>query len=59
MSLICPQLIETGRALKASNSGGSRSLAATATRLPTTIHTAHETFHQALDEIECNIVRVT
>ncbi|TVY35405.1 hypothetical protein LSUB1_G005805 [Lachnellula subtilissima] len=50
-------LIETGRALRASDQNGSRSLVGATSRLPTTIPSAAETFHQALDDLECEIFR--
>lgn len=53
------QLIETGRALRSSDKEGSRTLANANTRLRSTIPSAIENFHQALDELECDIVRAT
>ncbi|KAF4624188.1 hypothetical protein G7Y89_g13986 [Cudoniella acicularis] len=50
-------LIETGRALKTSTKDGGRALASTNTRLQSTIPSAVETFQQALDELECDILR--
>ncbi|KAH8667999.1 hypothetical protein BGZ60DRAFT_515447 [Tricladium varicosporioides] len=50
-------LIETGRALKASNKDGGRALASSNARLQATIPTTAENFQQALDELESDILR--
>lgn len=51
-----PKLIETGRALRASDKEGGRTLANSNTRLRSTIPLAAENFHQALDDLESDIV---
>ncbi|RDL39446.1 uncharacterized protein BP5553_03786 [Venustampulla echinocandica] len=50
-------LIETGRALKTSTKDGRRALSSNNPRLQSTIPPAVETFQQALDELECDILR--
>jgi hypothetical protein len=52
------QLIETGKALRSSNKEGGKTLANAKTRLSSTIPSAIENFHLALDEMECDIVRI-
>ncbi|KAI6715792.1 hypothetical protein PZA11_006097 [Diplocarpon coronariae] len=56
-SMINGILIETGKALRHSKKDGSRSLDAVNTRLRTTIPTMAEHFHEALDDLESDIVR--
>jgi len=56
-SMINGILIETGRALRSSDKEGGRTLANANTRLRSTIPSAIENFHQALDELECDILR--
>lgn len=51
------KLIETGKALRSSDKEGGRTIANSSTRLRSTIPSAIENFHQALDELECDIVR--
>ncbi|KAL3423205.1 hypothetical protein PVAG01_04952 [Phlyctema vagabunda] len=56
-SMINGILIETGRALRPIDKDGSRTLAPTNARLQSTLPSAVENFHQALDELESDIVR--
>lgn len=56
--LISSKLIETGKALRPSNKDGGRTLATVNTRLRTIIPSAAENFHMALDDLECDIVRM-
>jgi hypothetical protein len=53
-----PKLIETGRALRPSDKEGGRSLTNAGTRLKSTVPGAVESFHQALDDLEYDIVRM-
>jgi hypothetical protein len=57
LKLTLGKLIETGKALRAADKDGGRTIAASSTRLRSTIPSAIENFHQALDELECDIVR--
>lgn len=57
--LILRQLIETGKAFRFSSKEGGKSLGSARTRLSTTLPSTVENFHQALDELECDIVRET
>jgi len=50
-------LIETGKALRASDKESGRTVASANARLRSTIPSAIDNFHQALDEIEADIVR--
>jgi hypothetical protein len=56
--LTIEQLIETGKALRVNNKESGRTVASANARLRTTIPSATDNFHQALDELECDIVRV-
>ncbi|KAI9052209.1 hypothetical protein LZ554_003568 [Drepanopeziza brunnea f. sp. 'monogermtubi'] len=56
-SMINGILIETGKALRYSNKDGARNLTNVNTRLKTFIPSATENFHQALDDLESDIVR--
>jgi hypothetical protein len=58
-SLTCLKLIETGRALRSSDKEGGRSFASASTRLRSFMPGAVENFHQALDELESDIVRAS
>ena len=51
------QLIEIGRALRASGKEGGRTIANANTRLRSSFPGAIDNFHQALDDLECDIVR--
>lgn len=53
-----PKLIETGRALRPSDKEGGRSLTNAGTRLKSIVPGAIESFHQALDDLEYDIVRM-
>ncbi|KAH8801688.1 hypothetical protein F5884DRAFT_862388 [Xylogone sp. PMI_703] len=56
-SMINGILIETGKALRASDKESGKTLSHANARLRSTIPSAIDNFHQALDEIEINIVR--
>lgn len=56
-SMVNGILIETGRALRGSDKEGGRTFANANTRLRSTIPSAIENFHQALDDLESDIVR--
>ncbi|PBP27889.1 hypothetical protein BUE80_DR001081 [Diplocarpon rosae] len=56
-SMINGILIETGKALRPSKKDGSKSLDAVNTRLKATIPSMAEHFHEALDDLESDIVR--
>ncbi|TAQ90627.1 hypothetical protein B7494_g1038 [Chlorociboria aeruginascens] len=56
-SMINAILIETGKALRATDKEGGRTKANANTRLRTTIPSTIDNFHQALDDIESDIVR--
>ncbi|RFU24334.1 hypothetical protein B7463_g12004, partial [Scytalidium lignicola] len=56
-SMINGILIETGKALRASDKDSGKTLSQANARLRSTIPSAIDNFHQALDEIESNIVR--
>ncbi|KAJ5046748.1 uncharacterized protein L3040_003978 [Drepanopeziza brunnea f. sp. 'multigermtubi'] len=56
-SMINGILIETGKALRSSNKDGARNPTNVNTRLKTFIPSATENFHQALDDLESDIVR--
>ncbi|KAE9370377.1 hypothetical protein N431DRAFT_343717 [Stipitochalara longipes BDJ] len=56
-SMINGILIETGKALRSSNKEGGKTLANAKSRLSSTIPSAIENFHLALDELECDILR--
>jgi len=51
------QLIETGKALRVSDKDGGRTMASSNARLRLTIPNCVDVFHQALDELESDIVR--
>lgn len=51
------KLIEVGRALRASDKEGGRTLAEANPRLRSFFPGAIDNFHQALDDLECDIVR--
>ena len=51
------KLIEFGRALRASDKEGARTLANANTRLKPFFPSAIDNFHQALDDLERDIVR--
>jgi hypothetical protein len=50
------QLIETGKALRAANYKGPKTIGHTHAELQASIPAAIETFHLALDELEIDIV---
>ena len=54
--LTVPKLIETGKALRGSEKEGERTLANANTRLRSTIPSALDNFHRALDDLESDIV---
>jgi hypothetical protein len=51
------KLIEVGKALRASDKEGGRTLANSNTRLRSFFPSAIDNFHQTLDDLECDIVR--
>jgi hypothetical protein len=53
------QLIEVGRALRGSDKEGGKTLANSNTRLRSFFPGAIDNFHQALDDLEGDIVRHT
>jgi hypothetical protein len=52
------KLIEVGRALRAADKEGGRTLTNANTRLKSFFPGAIDNFHQALDDLECDIVSV-
>ncbi len=53
---LCLQLIETGKALRAANQKGAKTIGHTHTGLQASIPATLESFHLALDELEIDIV---
>lgn len=51
------QLIEVGKVLRTAGKQGGRTLANSSSQLTTFLQASDKKFHEALDDIECDIVR--